>query len=55
MDVPPDIDDRQVMLQVQAGAVDRFTELVARYRVPLLRVAAGRSTFFCPLCQPEAG
>jgi len=42
MDVPPDSDDRQVMLQVQAGEVERFTELVARYRVPLLRVAAGR-------------
>jgi RNA polymerase sigma-70 factor (ECF subfamily) len=42
VNAPLDNDDRHVMRRVQAGEVDRFTELVARYRVPLLRVAAGR-------------
>lgn len=42
MDADSDNDDRQVMRQVQAGDLERFTELVARYRLPLLRVAVGR-------------
>lgn len=42
MNALPDDDDRQLMVLVQAGDVERFTQLVARYRLPLLRVAAGR-------------
>lgn len=40
-DVPLN-DDRALMLRVQAGEVDCFAELVARYRRPLLRVAESR-------------